>query len=254
MKRLYDKSPLAFALLSIALYIVGSSAADAVGSSLTLGKGITLLFHLALSIALFFFLKSSGLLTYYGLFTPHAPLARTLYYLPLALLCSVNAWFGLTLRMPWPDTLLYVGSMVCVGFLEELIFRGLLFRAMEKNGLYSAITVSSLTFGIGHILNLVNGSGADLLATLCQIASATAFGFLFVVLFWRGGSLVPCIVAHSAINGLSAFSNEAVMGDPTVTVLVSLALCLGAAAYTVVLLFTLPPVRHNYDKATKKEK
>ncbi len=239
MKRLLEKSPLAFALLSIALYIVGSSAADAVGAALSLGKGITFLFHVALSLVLFFFLKSCGRLAYYGLFAPHAPAARTLYYLPLLLLCSVNAWFGLTWQMPWPETLLYVGSMVCVGFLEELIFRGLLFRAMEKNGLYSAITVSSLTFGIGHIINLANG--ADLLATLCQIASATAFGFLFVVLFWRGGTLLPCILAHSTINGLSAFSNEAVMQDPTVTVLVSLALCLGATAYTLILLRTLPP-------------
>lgn len=35
-----------------------------------------------------------------------------------------------------------------------------------------------------------------------------AFGFLFVILFYRSGSLLPCIIPHSVINILSAFSNE----------------------------------------------
>ena len=38
-----------------------------------------------------------------------------------------------------------------------------------------------------------------------------AVGFLFVTLFYRGGSLIPCIITHSAINSLGTFSNGADM-------------------------------------------
>jgi membrane protease YdiL (CAAX protease family) len=99
--------------------------------------------------------------------------------------------------------------MFCVGFLEELIFRGLLFQAMAKDGVRSAIVVSSVTFGIGHIVNLFNGSGAELLPNLLQVMYAVAVGFTFVMIFYRTKSLVPCIITHSVFNGLSAFANKA---------------------------------------------
>lgn len=99
--------------------------------------------------------------------------------------------------------------MLCVGFLEEVIFRGFLFKALAKDNVKMAIIVSSITFGLGHILNLFNGSGMDLIANLCQIVGAVACGFLFVIIFYRGGSLIPCIIAHSVNNAVGVFANEA---------------------------------------------
>ena len=64
--------------------------------------------------------------------------------------------------------------MLCVGFLEEVIFRGLLFQAIAKDNIKSAVIISSVTFGIGHIINLFNGSGMDLVNNLCQIVFAFA--------------------------------------------------------------------------------
>ena len=62
--------------------------------------------------------------------------------------------------------------MLCVGFFEEVIFRGLLFQALAKENIETAVSVSSVTFGLGHILNLLNGSGMGLIANLCQIVGA----------------------------------------------------------------------------------
>ena len=106
------------------------------------------------------------------------------------------------------ETGLYVVSMLCVGFLEEVIFRGLLFKALwaDAENVGWAVLLSSLTFGMGHIVNLLNG--AQLLPTLLQICYATAIGFLFTVLFLRSGTLLPCILTHSAVNSLSAFAVE----------------------------------------------
>lgn len=79
------------------------------------------------------------------------------------------------------EAFLHVISMLGVGFLEEIIFRGFLFKAMSKTSVKSAILVSSLTFGMGHIVNLLNGR--DVLETLLQLCYACAIGFVFVIIF-----------------------------------------------------------------------
>ena len=116
-----------------------------------------------------------------------------LFYAPLILLLTANLWYGVGLNQPPLETVLYVLSMFCVGFLEELIFRGLLFQAMAKDGVRSAIVVSSVTFGIGHIVNLFNGSGAELLPNLLQVVYAVAIGFAFVMIYCRTKSLIKTL-------------------------------------------------------------
>ncbi|WP_169331219.1 CPBP family intramembrane glutamic endopeptidase [Alloscardovia criceti] len=92
--------------------------------------------------------------------------------------------------------------------MEELIFRGFLFKAIAKNNVRTAIIVSSLTFALGHIINLFNGSGLDVMSTVMQICLAVALGFLFVTIFYRSGSLVPCIVTHQLINISDGFAAQ----------------------------------------------
>lgn len=82
------------------------------------------------------------------------------------------------------ETALYVLSMLCVGFIEELIFRGFLFKAMAKDGIKSAIIVSSITFGLGHIINLVNG--AELLPTPANYLCNGNRVFFLLCCFIRG--------------------------------------------------------------------
>ena len=84
----------------------------------------------------------------------------------------------------------------------------LLFRAMEKDSLKKAIIVSSLTFGLGHIVNLFNGSGKDLASNVIQIIFAVLVGFVLVLIFYYGKSLVPCIIFHSANNALKVFEAD----------------------------------------------
>ena len=79
---------------------------------------------------------------------------------------------------------------------------------MRKDNLKAAIIVSSVTFGIGHIINLFNGSGAELLPNLLQVIYATAAGFMFVMIYLASDSLIVCIVSHGIFNSLSIFSNS----------------------------------------------
>ena len=175
----------------------------------------------------------------YGLCGTSVQARRFLFYLPLVVLASGNLWNGVAVNYPTAATACRIVCMLCVGFLEEVIFRGLLFEAIAKDNIKSAVIISSVTFGIGHIINLFNGSGMYPVNNLCQIAFAVAVGFLLVTIFYRGGSLLPCIIVHSAINTLGTFANDtnltAKMHLPRLAVLIVI-----TVAYTLILTRTLP--------------
>ena len=236
LKKLYEKSQLVFALAWIIGYVVLASTGDNISADLSIDKVVTLPILIAMSGVLCFFVSKNGLTEKYGLCRPKLPAEKMLYYIPLLLLLTANLWYGVALNQSPLETVLYILAMFCVGFLEELIFRGLLFQAMAKDGVKTAMIVSSVTFGIGHIVNLVNGSGAELLPNLLQVMYAVAIGFAFVMIYCRTGSLMPCIIVHSVFNGLSAFANEAVM-TPRRQIISGILLAVIAGGYALYLAF-----------------
>lgn len=239
MNKLYKKSEIWFAVAWIVAYVVGASVTDELSRIIGIEKIISVPYLLILSIIALIWIRKNGLFEKYGLCKFEVSAKNFLYFIPLIVLVSCNFWHGVKTNGSWSDFALHTLSMLCVGFIEELIFRGFLFRAMEKDGVKSAIIVSSVTFGIGHIVNLINGSGATLIPNLCQVASAIAFGFLFIIIFYRGGSIIPCILAHQFINVTSFFANESIMSS-SVRIVESLVLCAIALGYTAVLIKTLP--------------
>lgn len=208
IKKFYDKNELWFSIIWIIAYCVLASMGDNLSDTLGITKVITLPILLLLSVILFLFIKRNNLTEKYGFCKADVAASKMLFYIPVIILLTANMWHGFRLNMSPFESILYILSMLCVGFLEELIFRGLLFNAMLKNGKNSAIIVSSVTFGMGHIINLINGSGAELLPNLLQVVYAIAVGFMFVMIYYRTKSLLPCIITHGVFNALSAFANE----------------------------------------------
>ena len=235
LKKLYDKSQLVFSLVWIVSYCLLMSVGDGLSAALGVEKLISLPVGLLLSAVLLVFLKTNGLAATYGLCRPGRPTRETLFYLPLVLLLTANLWFGVRLNASGVETVLYILTMLFVGFLEEVIFRGLLFEAMRRDNERAAILVSSVTFGIGHIINLINGSGAELVPNLLQVVYATAAGFLFVMLYCRTQSLIVPIVTHGIFNALSVFA--APPPTPAWRVGSALVLAVIAGAYAAWLAF-----------------
>ncbi len=239
MKKLYEKNELTFAIVWIVVYCVLQSLANPLNQRIGIGYSASAAFCIVQTIILFAFLRKNKLEKRYGLCGSPVPARRFLYYVPLVILASGNLWNGVAFRYAWPETVCRIVCMLCVGFLEEMIFRGLLFTAIAKDNLKSAVIISSVTFGIGHIINLFNGSGMDWVNNLCQIVFAVAVGFLLVTIFYRGGSLLPCILVHSAINILSTFAE-----DTNLTVgmhLLHIGILIAVTvAYTLILTQTLP--------------
>jgi len=225
MEKLYEKSRILFAVLWIALYVIGFSGADALSEAIGLSKLLTTVLGLALSLLLFLFLRQNRLTRTYGLTKPKTASRALLFYLPLIAVSSVNFWTGLTVHVGAWEILFYVLSMCFVAFLEEVIFRGLLFGAMRKDGLTAAVIVSSLTFGIGHMVNLL--TGAALYDTLLQLVYASAIGFCYTCVFLVSGSLLPCILSHAVVNATSIFAAPPTGNELLLTALIQTVLGLG---------------------------
>ena len=212
-KSLFDKSKILFAVTWIVAYCVLFSVGDALSAAVGVLKAVTLPIGIFMSVILIAFLHKHNLFGEYGLCKPTASPREMLFYIPAVIMMSANLVFGVAINYNALNTVMYVLSMVCVGFLEEIIFRGLLFEAMRENGLKTAVIVSSVTFGIGHIINLINGSGAELLPNLLQVVYATAAGYMFVMMYYRSKSIIICIAAHGIFNALSIFTKEADVTD-----------------------------------------
>ena len=247
MRKLYEKNELRFAIAWIVVYCVLQSLANPLNNAIGIGYAASAAFCILQTVVLFTFIRKNDLQQRYGLCRPSVPAGRFLYYMPLLILASGNLWNGVAVNYAPAETACRIVCMLCVGFLEEVIFRGLLFTAIAKNNIRSAVVISSVTFGIGHLINLFNGSGMDLVSNLCQIVFAIAVGFLLVTIFDRGGSLLPCIIVHAAINTLGTFANDA---DLTTEMhLLHLAvLIVITAAYTLILTRTLPKNQQEHTK------
>ena len=240
MTKLYKKSEITFAVVWIVAYVVLSSIADNVSADLGVAKSITSVLHVAMMLILFFWIRKNGLMKKYGLCKPSVPAKNFLYYIPLAVIAFASLLTGIELRFTALETLCFVVSMCCVGFIEEVIFRGFLFRAMEKDNLKTAIIVSSLTFGLGHIVNLFNGSGRTPASSAVQIIFAVLIGFVLVTVFYRGGSLIPCIIFHSVNNAIGAFGAEGQL-DPRTEMIVNLILIVVVLGGYLLYLYKIAP-------------
>ncbi len=105
----------------------------------------------------------------------------------LLILRSID-WGGRPALLTWAgvlgDLLFYFGL---VGLVEELLFRGLVYRLLDDwRGAAWAIWGSSLGFGLWHVF----GQGP-----LAGLATA-AVGLLFALIRWRAGGIVGLIVLH----------------------------------------------------------
>ena len=207
MNKLYTKNELLFAIVWIIVYIVGTIIFDNIATALKITNFLTPLFYILLCSILLIWIIKNKINTKFGLCKSPFSAKYFLFYIPLLILISTNFWFGASLNYGIVESILNVLSMLCVGLVEEIIFRGFLFKSLEKDNKNSAIIISSVTFGIGHLINLFSTGLDNLLPNICQVFYAIAVGFLFVIIFYKGGSLISCILTHSLVNAFSVFQN-----------------------------------------------
>ena len=209
MRKFYETKPVLFAILWIVVYVVLIAPLRG-----RFGDGSLqmLLGLVAISAALLAVIRLLGIQKELGVTRWLQNGRALLWLLPMWVFSTGNLWGGVSLRYDAITSVMAVLSFLLVGVAEEIIFRGFLFNGMRKTGrLTVAIVVSAITFGMGHIVNLLTGHATA--ETLVQMIFAVAWGFLFTFAYLKSGSLLPCIVIHGLIDAFSVFSRDSQIAD-----------------------------------------
>ena len=203
MQKLYEKQEVLFAVLWIAAYC---TVIAPIKQRFGIGSVWMLLALLVFAGSITAFVKASHAEEKYGLAGWPRDTKRFLYFLPMWILATGNLWDGFVPSCRGTELLISVLCMSLVGFVEEMLFRGFLFKALlAKEKTAAAIVVSSVTFGMGHIVNLFAGQAS--FETFVQIVFAISWGFILTMVFYRSGSLLPGIIAFLAKLSASIVTN-----------------------------------------------
>ena len=209
MRNLYEKKPVLFAILWIVIYVVvmGTIRGRFGDDSLQMLLGLV-----AVSSVLLLVIRRLDIQKELGMTRWLQNGKALLWLLPMWVLSTGNLWGGAGLRYEPINTVMAVLSFLLVGVAEEIVFRGFLFNGMRKSGsLTAAVIVSAVTFGMGHIVNLLTGQAT--VDTLLQVVFAVAWGFLLTFAYLKGGSLLPCVLIHGIIDAASVYGRDSYWGD-----------------------------------------
>lgn len=203
MKKLYEKNEILFAVLWILAYCLVFAP---IRGEFGYGHPVPLAGLVVFTAGILAFVKGCHLEERYGLVKWQGKASGYLFFIPMLILMTGNLWGGAAINYEGISQVYAACAMMLVGFVEEMIFRGFLFRAMlKKDPAPVAVIVCAATFGIGHIVNLLAGQ-ADL-DTVIQIFFAVAWGFIFTMVFYKSGSLLMCIIVHGLVDVASVFGN-----------------------------------------------
>lgn len=102
-------------------------------------------------------------------------------------------------------------SSLSVGFCEEILCRGLMFKnflnsySASKKGIYTAIIISSVIFGLMHLTNI----GSDSMdAIIQQVFHSFCAGLMFCAIYLVTENLLVCAIGH----GLFDFTSDVTVG------------------------------------------
>ena len=99
-----------------------------------------------------------------------------------------GAIYDITQNVPMWLAVVIIGCLP--GFVEETIYRGILFSAFRKRSVLTGVIISGLSFGLMHM-------------NFNQILYAIYLGIVFALLVEATGSLVSTMILHMLFNALN---------------------------------------------------
>jgi membrane protease YdiL (CAAX protease family) len=143
-------------------------------------------------------------------------------YIPLALLAvlPLGLLFISGIKVTDPNLILLGAfNFLCGAFIEEAIFRGVVFRALLPGGLWRATLLGATIFATAHLAGLA--VGADPAAVAAQWAYTWLFGFAAIAPLARTRNIWPLVVIHFVLN-YSSFLQSGDMFNRTTPTLAGL--------------------------------
>lgn len=149
---------------------------------------------------------------------------KVLYFLPIIAMEVVPFFAGFRDDNDFMYILAVLACTLCVGFAEELYFRGFIFNILKVKGMQFAIIISSVLFGFSHLTNIAGGAGVA--ETILQIFFAFFFGFVCAEIMILTGTMLPIMLWHTLHDFISFTTND---GSKTFFIV-------GAAIQTIILI------------------
>ena len=103
------------------------------------------------------------------------------------------------------EWILYIVYVFSIGLYEEVVLRGIVLNKMlekwgdSKKGIVGAVLLSSLLFGLLHLVNLI-GKPWLIVATGTQVVYALFIGVFFAAIYLRTKNLWTVIVLHMFLD------------------------------------------------------
>lgn len=145
---------------------------------------------------------------------------------------------------PWYLIAAYFLCMVCVGIVEEFVFRGIVADLLlqkygtSKSGVWKAVLVSGILFGFAHISNLF---GCKPVGVFVQIVIAAMMGMVLAAIYYRSGCIWVTVALHALID-IAAGITTGLYGNGTIADSISeysLIQLVSVVPYLIVLLVLL---------------
>lgn len=119
------------------------------------------------------------------------------------------------IKTEWLDVGLFALHCLLVGVFEECIFRGVLFSVIasyftkDKKGFLKTYVVSSVVFGLAHLLNIFGGNVG---AVVLQVGYSTLTGGLFAFVLIKTQNVICAGIVHGIYNFCGLLLSEQGLG------------------------------------------
>ncbi|MGM0238220.1 lysostaphin resistance A-like protein [Enterococcus sp. AZ103] len=113
---------------------------------------------------------------------------------------------GLQSKLSFSLLVLMLLQMILVGYVEEVLFRGIFYYYLQAKGTIIYLLFSSLVFGLLHFASSLNPDTALILVVL-QVINALLLGLVFAVLYLSSKTIYLSIIFHTLFNLLAVISN-----------------------------------------------
>jgi membrane protease YdiL (CAAX protease family) len=134
---------------------------------------------------------------------------NVLFFIPLLIIEILPFFTGLNDKNNIPRILLLIVFTIIVGINEELYWRGIILKLFTNN-IVKAIIISSVLFGIGHIVNAL--AIENYLYIILQIIFAFIIGLIFAEIVIITKSIIPAIIFHTIHDFVANITNDSVEG------------------------------------------
>jgi uncharacterized protein len=230
MKKLQENKPIWHALIWIMAYIVLVNIGDNLPTILGIEGLATVIILIAFSLILLVYLKKNNWFELYGFNKiKKSDLTKALFFIPLIITIPLHYFRGINKELGYTGFILAILLMMCVGFLEELLFRGFLYQGiLKEKGITRAVLISGVTFGIGHVVNLARGYSAG--HQIIQIVVGIFIGILLALIVALTNNIIPCVLWHIFFNFSGTVTNSNLKME-TYMVLIVAIICTLYSAY-----------------------